>query len=152
MKTNQNLVEEFLTDFRSAYNKYFENKPFLFKESEEWSITAGFAKMYFPNSFNKYHQTTYLWIKFDESLAYTILAREKYKDAEINKIGFYDNDNDNNNDDDEFKIDYIDTDNDDEKDFYDYAFFYEGLGRKDEEIKNKVNDLKKQFIEYVETL
>lgn len=47
---NQSVVNEFLKDYKSSYDKYFEGKQYLIKDGDYWSVVVGYCVPSFPPS------------------------------------------------------------------------------------------------------
>jgi len=43
------VKDEFLNNFYEAYDKYFKDRPYLFKKGDRWSVWVGFTQAMYPH-------------------------------------------------------------------------------------------------------
>lgn len=122
---NQYVVDEFLKNFRAAYNKHFEGKNFLKKSGDRWSVVVSFSKIYFPKK-DMFLGYVDLVVSLETEILKECLYREKNKEKVKNL-------------------------KDNEGGFL-VARFCAQEAENDPEIVEEVNKLKKEFIEYVEKM
>ena len=89
------VKDEFLTDFYKAYDKYFKDKPYLFKKGDRWSVWVGFTQAMYPHQPITFAETRpdterlNVVITLEQDLLFSMLAEKKSKKEMTDNEGGY---------------------------------------------------------------
>ena len=86
---NQNVVKKFINNFYEAYSRYFEEKPYLIKKGDRWSVTVGFLKPYFPHQLVKTNGLTLLSVELDVGMLIAEEMKRRVKENLTDNEGGY---------------------------------------------------------------
>lgn len=93
--TNKAVKDEFLNNFYEAYDKYFKDKPYLFKKGDRWSVWVGFTQAMYPHQPITFAETRpdterlNVVITLEQDLLLSMLAEKKSKKEMTDNEGGY---------------------------------------------------------------
>ncbi len=89
------VKDEFLNNFYEAYDKYFKDKPYLFKKGDRWSVWVGFTQAMYPHQPITFAETRPdterldVVITLEQDLLLSMLAEKKSKKEMTDNEGGY---------------------------------------------------------------
>ncbi len=89
------VKDEFLNNFYEAYDKYFKDKPYLFKKGDRWSVWVGFTQDMYPHQPITFAETRpdterlNVVITLEQDLLLSMLAEKKSKKEMTDNEGGY---------------------------------------------------------------
>lgn len=89
------VKDEFLNNFYEAYDKYFKDKPYLFKKGDRWSVWVGFTQAMYPHQPITFAETRpdterlNVVITLEQDLLLSMLAEKKSKKEMTDNEGGY---------------------------------------------------------------